>query len=68
MIAAIEKAVIEKEYKIFFYCAFSFAAAAVENYCGGHRRPQQGRTSQNLGAKEALLYDPLDYDVSCILF
>ena len=57
MIAAIEKAAIEKEYKIFFYCAFSIAAAAVVFYCGGRRRPHQGRTSQNLGAIEALLYD-----------
>ena len=37
-----------------FYCD-----AAIEElfYCGGRRQPQQGHTSQNLGAIEALLYD-----------
>ena len=34
MIAAIEKAAIEKEYKIFFYCAFSIAAAAAAGRSG----------------------------------
>ena len=58
MIAAIEKAAIEKEYKIFFYCAFSIAAAAVAGRSGRSGCRNRRRSSRFYGAIEALLYNP----------